>query len=83
MGNDRKHKIRTSSRQINVGRLRYIDPEKVKRLLGNIFPYRVLAKLIDVDLVALNNEAVVRMGGGGRKAKLPSRRIPRHGAWSC
>ncbi|WBA12019.1 hypothetical protein [Salinivibrio kushneri] len=48
-------------------RLRYIDPAKVKLLLGNVVPYSILAKLIDVDLVALNNEAVVRMGGGGVK----------------
>lgn len=46
-------------------RLRYIDPSKVKLLLGNVLPHRVLAKLIDVDLVALNDEAVVRIGGKG------------------
>ena len=49
--------------------LRYIDPVKVKRLLGDVFPAGLLAKLIDVDLVALNNEAVIRMGGGGVKPK--------------
>ena len=59
---------RQSSRQRKISEpLRYVDPEKVKRLLGNVFEYRLLAKLIDVDLVALNEEAVVRMGGGGVK----------------
>ena len=62
--------IRKQSRQLprrakDRSRLRYIDPEKVKRLLGEVFPSDALAKLIDVDLVALNNDAVIRMGGGG------------------
>ncbi|MFT3720102.1 hypothetical protein [Pseudorhodoferax sp.] len=56
-------------RQKGSKTLRYIDPVKVKRLLGDVFPADLLAKLIDVDLVALNNEAVIRMGGGGVKPK--------------
>lgn len=48
-------------------KLRYIDPLKVKRLIGGFFPSDILAKLIDVDLVALNDEATIRMGGGGIK----------------
>lgn len=50
-------------------RLRYVDPVKVKRLLGGVFPSQILAKLIDVDLVALNDEAVIRMGGRGVRPK--------------
>ncbi|EOX3944458.1 hypothetical protein ACPHXT_002955 [Vibrio alginolyticus] len=54
-------------------KLRYIDPLKVKRLLGGFFPSGILAKLIDVDLVALNDEAVIRMGGGGVKPEYLSK----------
>ncbi len=52
------HQVRTKKE------LRYIDVKKVKILLGDIMPPSVLAELIDVDLVALNEEACVRMGGG-------------------
>ncbi|MET0087135.1 MAG: hypothetical protein ABW082_11685 [Sedimenticola sp.] len=51
--------------------LRYIDVKKVKMLLGDIMPPPLLAKLIDVDLIALNNEACVRMGGGVKPLFLP------------
>lgn len=62
-----KQRSHAPHRRKRKEQLRYIDPTKVKRLLGNVFPYSVIAKLIDVDLVALNNEAVVRMGSGGVK----------------
>jgi len=48
-------------------RLRYIDPKKVKLLIGNAFPYRALAKMNDIDFVGLNNEAIVRMVSRGTK----------------
>jgi hypothetical protein len=66
----RNNRIQRSqfSRQPKVGKqLRYIDPVKVKRLVGDIFPAGPLATLIDVDLVGLNDEAVIRMGSGGVK----------------
>lgn len=47
--------------------LRYIDPVKVKRLVGDIFPAGPLATIIDADLVCFNDEAVTRMGTHGVK----------------
>jgi len=47
--------------------LKYIDPAKVERLIGDYFPSDYLSMLIDVDLKGLNDEAIVRFGGGGVK----------------
>ncbi|MDT3335758.1 hypothetical protein Q4Q49_10645 [Shewanella sp. SP1S1-7] len=69
----RKHINQVLEQQKYNKKLRYIDPLKVKRLLGSFFPSGILAKLIDVDLIALNDEAVIRMGGGDVKPKYLSK----------